>query len=316
MTRRAWLLLAGMGALRGASGRPLRGIFPIAQTPFTPAGALDVESLVRQVRFLDRGGVHGCVWPQLASEWSTLSEAERLEGAEAIVSAAKGLRPAIVIGVQAADAAAAARYAKHAAKIGADAAIALPPPMQTAPDALLEYYREVGKATDLPLFAQAVGNLSVDFLLRLWKEVPTLRYVKDEAGEPLLRVGRLREESKDELKVFTGAHGRTLLDEMARGTSGSMPAASVADLYAQVWDLWHAGKQDAAIETFGRTLLFINEVQVYGVESLKYILELRGVFKTHSVRRQGGGEAKSRFDETGKKMVAKLVEWARPWFRA
>ena len=41
---------------------------------------LDVESLVEQFRFIHRGRVHGFVWPQLASECSTLSESERMEG--------------------------------------------------------------------------------------------------------------------------------------------------------------------------------------------------------------------------------------------
>ncbi len=82
-----------------AGPKPLRGIFPIAQTPFTGSDKLDVEALVKQLRFIDRGGVHGFVWPQLASEWSSLTEAERLQGAEALLSAGRKLRPAIVIGV-------------------------------------------------------------------------------------------------------------------------------------------------------------------------------------------------------------------------
>src|ERR1035438_9166471 len=102
-------------------GKSLNGIFPIAQTPFTESDKLDVDSLVEQVRFIDRGRVHGFVWPQLASEWSTLTESERLQGAEAIMAAGRELRPAIVIGVQALDVATAVRYAKHAEKGGADA---------------------------------------------------------------------------------------------------------------------------------------------------------------------------------------------------
>ena len=42
-----------------ASGsKPLRGIFPIAQSPFTGSDKLDLDCLVEQVRFLDRGKVH------------------------------------------------------------------------------------------------------------------------------------------------------------------------------------------------------------------------------------------------------------------
>jgi 4-hydroxy-tetrahydrodipicolinate synthase len=316
LSRRSFLALTGAGVYRfnataAPSGRSLRGIFPIAQTPFAASGQLDVEVLVRQLEFIDRGGVHGLVWPQLASEWSTLSETERFEGAEALASARKRLRPAVVIGVQGPDSAAAVRYAKHAAKIGVDAVIALPPPGTSDPEAILGYYKEIGRATELPLFVQAVGDMSVDFILRMWKSVPTLKLIKDEAGEPLMRVGRLREESRDDIKVFTGNHGRTLIDEMFRGTSGSMPAASFADIYASVWDLWQAGKHKEAMDLFGKALLFVTEAQVYGIESLKYILQLRGVFKTHAVRQQ----SKVPFDDKGKQVLEQMVKFAQPYFR-
>ena len=328
-------LLTGMGAAlvqpifaSRSTGKPLRGIFPIAQTPFTSSGKLDIESLRSQVTFLDRGGVHGIVWPQLASEWSTLTEAERLEGGAALLDAGKKLRPAVVIGVQATDMAASVRIARHAAQNGADALIALPPAGVTEPQKLLDYYRDVGRATDLPLFAQAVGAVSVELLLEMYRAIPTLRYVKDEAGEPLMRIGALREKTGDQLKIFSGAHGKTLIDEMARGSSGSMPAVSFADLYAVVWDHWQAGRRREAMEAFGRALLFVTEVQVYGIESLKYILYLRGVFKTYHVRppgasgpsagllNAGGLGGRGALDDDARRLLREMVEVARPWFRA
>lgn len=331
MTRREALRMAGVGALAlnaGAapSGRPLRGIFPIAQTPFHDNGELDLETLVKQLEFIHKGGVHGYVWPQLASEWSTLTEPERRKGAEALVSAGKKLKPAIVIGVQGPDGDTAVRYAKHAQEIGADAVIALPPPGQPSPQQTLAYYKQIGTATPLPLFVQAVGNMSVDFIIEMWKQVPTLKLIKDEAGEPLMRVAGLREKSKDDIKVFTGAHGRTLIDEMFRGTSGSMPATGFADIYASVWDLWQAGKHKKAMDLFGKALLFITEVQVYGIVSLKYVLELRGVFKNHNMRRAsgaagsmlaaGGLQERAQLDEKGMQMLKQLVDFAKPHFRA
>src|SRR5712691_10074155 len=88
-----------LAAANSGRSKPLQGIFPIAQTPFTASDKLDLDSLVEELRFLDRGGVHGFVWPQNASEWTTLTEAERLAGAEAVLSSGKKLQPAIVIGV-------------------------------------------------------------------------------------------------------------------------------------------------------------------------------------------------------------------------
>jgi dihydrodipicolinate synthase/N-acetylneuraminate lyase len=268
-------LAAPGGVLRAAptSGpKPLHGIFPIALTPFTEDNQLDLEALAAEVRFIDRGRVHGFVWPQLASEWSTLTERERFEGMDVIASTGKPLRPAVVLGVQGPDVAAAVRYAKHAETLGADAIISLPPSEESDPQAVLEYYQEVGKATTLPLFVQAVGKMSVELILDIYRTVPTMRYVKDEAGDPLTHIGPLRERSADQIKVFSGAHGRKLLEEMPRGFSGTMPAASFADLYAATWDLWHEGKKEVAAAMHARTLKAVDEMLRYGSEGMKYVV--------------------------------------------
>ena len=100
-----------------------------------------------------------------------------------------------MIGVQAEEIAAAVEYARHAAKNGADALIALPPPKQTDPKVILEYYQTIGRATELPLIVQAVGTLSVDAVVEIAKAAPTVRAVKDEAGEPLVRIAEFQEKT-------------------------------------------------------------------------------------------------------------------------
>jgi len=339
--RRGFLQLLGVGALglavpgwkilaaERSGSKPLRGIFPVAQTPFTESNKLDLDALVAEVRFIDRGGVHGFVWPQMASEWMTLSEAERLEGNEAIASTGKKLRPAIVIGVQGPDTASAIKYAKHAERVGADAIISLPPSESADPRTDLEYYKAVGAATQLPLFVQAVGNMNVDLLIEMYKDIPTFRYVKDEAGAPLMTVGPLQERSSGQLKVFSGSHGRDLIDEMRRGFTGCMPAAPFADLYAQTWDLWHEGKHDEALAMHARTLLILTEMLSHGPESVKYVLYLRGVFKTYGLRTRqspgfssaaklaaGGNQAEAYLDDDGKKALRETLDYLKPYLRA
>ncbi|MGH9722805.1 MAG: dihydrodipicolinate synthase family protein [Bryobacteraceae bacterium] len=315
MRRREFMASLGASGLAfaAAGAKPLRGIFPIAQTPFTSGGKLDLDGLAAEVKFVDRGGVHGLVWPQLASEWSTLTLDERLEGAEAILATAKGLRPAIVIGVQSPEVVTAIEYARRAEKLGADAIIALPPSDNAEPKTMLEYYKLIGKSCGLPFFVQAAGNnMSVDFIVEVYKAVPTLRYVKDEAGQPLERVGPLRQKSSDELKVFSGSHGRTLIEEMRRGFEGSMPATSFADLYAQTWDLWQAGKRREAMDMHARTLFILTEMGNHGPEAMKYILHLRGVFKTYGNRRGRGAP----IDEAGKRALREALDYLKPYLKA
>ena len=245
----------------GSGPKQFRGLFPIGESPFTPEDKLDLESLAAQVNFCNRGGVHGFVWPQMASGWSTLSEPERIAGAEAILAAGKGGATTLVVGVQSktGNIQEVERYAKHAAKNGADAIVSLPTPGVSDEKALLEYYQQVGRMTDLPLFVQTQNNMSVDLVIDIYKTVPTARYLKDEAtpgGGALGRIAEIRRRTNDEMKVFAGQGVRTMITEMELGFSGHCPVVALADVYAAAFDLWHAGKHREAFDMFGRILAF------------------------------------------------------------
>ncbi len=302
-TRRVFLGSLAAACLR-AGKDPLKGIFPIVQTPFTDDDRLDTATLAKEIKFLDRCSVHGVVWPQLASEWSTLSPDERAAGAEAVVAAAKGTRVAVVLGVQAPDQQGAVKYSRLAERLQPDAIIALPPADARDLDRVLEYYRAIAEACPRPLFVQSIGDMSVEFVRKMAREIPSLRYVKDEAGHTLSRISEYRR-SAPELTIFTGAHGRTLIDEMTRGSAGSMPAAAFGDLYVKVWDAWRAGKRDEAMEAFSRVCLLVEEMQAYGLPAMKYILHLRGVFPNWRCRNKG-----DHFDKEAEQAVRQAWEFA------
>jgi hypothetical protein len=141
--------------LQTASGKPLRGLYPILETPFTQDDKLDMQALAAEVAFINRGRVNGMIWLVFASSWSTMSDAERIEGAETILAAGKGARAAIVIAVQnpAWDTATSVRYAERAAAHGADGIESMPPNngWNVSDEAILDYYKAIGAATDLPV---------------------------------------------------------------------------------------------------------------------------------------------------------------------
>ncbi len=300
--------LIGFAARRliAAGSKPLRGIFPILQTPYTGANQLDTTTLAKEVKFIDQCGGQGVVWPQLASEWTELSAEERYSGAQTILEAAKSTRCSVVLGVQGPDAEAASRYARQSEKLGPDAIIALPPRDAGNLDRVADYYRAIAKECALPLFVQTVGDMSIDFVLRLRKDIPTLRYVKDEAGHTLSRISEYQRVAPD-LVVFTGAHGRTMLDELARGSSGSMPAASFVDLYAQLWNEWNAGRREKAMEDMARISLLVNQFNAFGMPSIKYILYLRGVFPNWRCR---GKSEDPHFDAEAQRSMRETWEFA------
>jgi dihydrodipicolinate synthase/N-acetylneuraminate lyase len=236
------------------SARRLAGIFPIGFTPVNAQNQIDYEGLAAQVKFCRRGGVHGLAWPQIASGWTTLTEEERMHGAETLVSAARGGTTAIVIGVQSrtADFNETERYARQAEKLGADAIICIAPPGVTDASQLLPYYQRLGKVTALPLFAQTGGDFSVDLVVEMFNTIPTFRYVKDEAGDPLERVTEIRRRTNNQLQCFSGKGVTTMITEMERGFVGHCPFVSLADLYASAYDSYHAGRLRDAFDQFGR----------------------------------------------------------------
>ena len=295
--------------------RPYRGLFPIAATPFTPDNKLDLDCLDAEVKFCNRGGVPGLIWPQIASGWSSLTSDERFAGAESMVAAGKGGKTAIVIGVQTQgkDLQGAIAYARHAAKNGADAICSLPPDGDNA--AALEYYKAIGGATDLPLFVQTIGDMPVDLIVQMYKEIPTVKVVKDEAGDPLARVTELRAKTDGKLAVFAGKGVRQLMDEMRLGFTGFCPTMGLADVFQESWELYEAGKLRESYDMFGRIQAFSTILNAD-----RYVMVARGIFKEDTKSRptpgMGSGGVQAPLTEADKKVVRDALNtYLKPYLR-
>jgi 4-hydroxy-tetrahydrodipicolinate synthase len=279
------------GAGKGG-GKVFNGLYPILTSPFTQDNKLDLDCLNNEVTFCNKGGVPGLIWPQIASGWSTLTSAERYAGTESMVAAGKGGRTAIVIGVQTQnnDLPGAIAYAKHAAKTGADAICSLPP--SGSADDIVAYYKAIGAATDLPLFIQTIGDMSVDTVVEMFKTIPTVKVVKDEAGDPLKRVTELRAKTDNKLAVFAGKGVRNMIEEMQLGFTGFCPTVGMADIFQRAWELWQAGKPRESYDMFGRIQAFST---ITGAD--QYVMVARGIFKEDTKSRpmpgmgSGGGGA-------------------------
>ena len=266
--------------LKTPSGKPLRGLYPIMETPFTAEDKLDTSALAAEVKWLNRGRVAGMIWPAFASSWSTLSDAERIAGAEAILAAGKGGKSAIVIEVQnmAWDIPTAVRYAKHAASHGADAigAIPLNNGWNRSDQEILDYYKAIGAATDLPLIVQTRGTVSVDLMIQMFQQIPTMKATKDEVGDTLARATELMQRTDDKLAVWAagGGTGNNLWASLPLGIVGLCPTQQYAELLQQVMELYWAGKKSAAFDMFALVQTFASTIP--GASG--YMMEARGVF--------------------------------------
>jgi 4-hydroxy-tetrahydrodipicolinate synthase len=286
ISRRGLLLgtVVFLNRARAQSRKPMRGIFPIMATPFTESGGVDYEDLAREVDFLDRCGVHGMVWPQLASEYYKLSKEERLRGMEVIAKAHRGKKPALVLGVQGESKEEALEYTRHAEKVQPDALIAIPPKQAKSLADYREYYTAIARASGRPIFVQTSGGAeklepTVEFLTDLAREFPNLGYVKEEWAPIVERMIGLHKRRPAIQGIYSGGGGRGMMYEWRLRMDGTMPGSPYADLYVRVWDAWQAGDHTKAREIFSKLLLMLNcEQQVAGTRP--YIMKKRGVFKT------------------------------------
>ena len=283
------------------SGKPLRGLFPIMETPFTPSDKLDTDGLTREVDYINRGGVNGMIWPVFASSWSTLSDAERIEGAETILAANKGKKAAAAIAVQNMqwDVATSVRYAKHAASHGADAIVAIPPNngWNVTDQQVIDYYKTIGAATDLPLIVQSRGTMSVPLMLEIFRQVPTFKATKDEVGDPLERISKLIQGTGNKLAVFAagGGTGDELMEELPLGFMGLCPTPQYADFLQRAQELYWAGKKREAFDMWARVQGFAGILgSRQSMVMSQYIMVARGVFHEDTKFRQQPMEPESR----------------------
>ena len=296
----------------------MRGAFIIAATPFqdAPGKPVDFEDLAGEVDFLDRSGVQGMVWPQMASEYSSLTKDERMQGMEVLAKASKGKKPALVLGVQAPNQKEMLEYAAHAEKLGPDAVIAMPPTEAKSQDEYRSYYAALCKVAKRPVFIQTTGGAkdleepSVEMIVELAREHPNFGYVKEEAKPVIERLTALAKHRPDPIKtVFSGAAGKGWTYEMRLGFDGTMPGAMFADVYALLWELHEKGDDVKLREVFSKLLLMVNlDQQIPGVRN--YTFKKRGIFKTSISRR-----ADYTWTEAQMAEIDWNLEGLKPYFR-
>jgi dihydrodipicolinate synthase/N-acetylneuraminate lyase len=293
-----------------------RGVFTIPCTPFDDTGALDLGSLRSEVAFCVEAGAHGIVAPVAASEAWTLTDEERRTVAEVLVETVAGRIP-VVVGVSAGSAEASIAFARHAAAIGADAIIALPPsgpPASLA--AVYAAFQRLSDAVDLPVFVQNIDppfgtRLPPEFVARLVRELPNVSWIKEETMPPGHAISAEIGLAGDALHgVMGGLAGRYLLDEFRRGACGTMPACEATDVHVLVWEALAAGDERRARDLFNRLLpLLTFEARTLGV--CKAVLKRRGVIASDYMRQHAGNP----LDDLDRRELDAILDDLRDLFR-
>ena len=273
--------------------RPYSGVFPIAPTPFTEAGDLDLDGQRRVLDCMIDQGVDGICILANYSEQFLLTDAERDTLTELCLGHVAGRVPVIVTTSHFSTRIAAER-ARKAAAAGAQMLMLMPPYHGTGLRAdetgMIEHFARVAEAAGIPIMVQDAPlsgvPLPVPFLVRLAREVPLVRYVKIAVPGAAAKLRGLIEAGGGAIEgPFDGEESITLMADLDAGATGTMSSALLPDLIKPVVEHHRAGRRAEAAAAYARILPLINyENRQCGLRAAKTVMAEGGVIASDAVR--------------------------------
>ena len=164
--------------------KPHAGVVPVAPTPFTDAGELDLDGQRRVLDCMIDQGVDGICILANYSEQFLLSDAERDALVELCLAHVAG-RVLVIVTCSHFSTRIAAERARKAKAAGAAMLMLMPPyhgaALRADESGMLQHFAKIGEV-GVPIMVQDAPlsgvQLSVPFLVRLAREVPEVRYFK------------------------------------------------------------------------------------------------------------------------------------------
>lgn len=275
------------------SAFPVAGIYPIAPTPFTEGGDLDLDGMRRVLDCMIDQGVDAICILANYSEQFALSDTERDELLDVSMKHVAGRIPVIVTCNHFSTRLAMAR-ARRAAKAGAQMLMLMPPyhgaTLRTDEKGTFEHFARVAEAAGIPIIVQDAPmsgvTLSVEFLARMARELPLVRYFKIETLGTAGKLRALIEAGGDAIAgPYDGEESITLMADLDAGATATMSSALLPDLIRPVVTLYRDGRRAEASAAYARILPLINfENRQCGLRATKVAMKEGGVIRSEAVR--------------------------------
>ncbi len=231
-----------------------RGVMPACLTPFKDDMSIDeaaYRSHLSDIASVD--GVAAICANGHAGEVSSLTFDEQRRVA-AVTKEVLGDKIPTIIGVFTNSSMEAARIARMAQDEGADALLVFPPDIlglegNMRPASIIEHFRHVTEASDLPIIAFQLPLASrlaypLDTLLELCNRYPTIRAIKDQYGDGKVHERHIRELGAlgNPVSVLT-THSTWLLGSLALGSQGILSGAGsvIANLQVALFQAIQSG---------------------------------------------------------------------------
>ncbi len=275
------------------ASKPHSGVFPIAPTPFTDSGALDLDGQRRVLDCMVDQGVDGICILANYSEQFALSDAERETLLDLCMEHVAGRVPVIVTASHYATRIVVER-SRRAAAAGASMLMLMPPYHGTAlradDDGVMEHFASVAEAVPIPIMVQDAPlsgvTLSVELLARMAREIPTVSYFKIEMPGTAAKLRALLQAAGSAVEgPFDGEESITLMADLDAGATGTMPSAMIPDLIRPVVVSHLEGDRAGAANAYARILPLINyENRQCNLRATKAVMHAGGVIASDAVR--------------------------------
>ena len=255
-----------------------RGVYPALITPMTAGGELNEAALREVIEFNIQAGVHGFWVAGGTGESVLLEDEENMRIAEIASDQSRG-RIENIMHVGAATTARAVKLAEHAAKSGVEAICCVPPFFYRQSDeAIVEHYKAVGAAANLPLFVynlpQATGvEITPEMMQKIQDGVPQLKGLKHSA----VTFANVRAFSNMGLQCLVG-NAMLMLPALTIGASGCVdgPPNVAPELWVEIWNAYNDGdihRAEAAQEKASQVTDLVRSIGLHA--STKAILSER-----------------------------------------
>ena len=230
------------------------GIYPAIATPMLKNGSLNEEAFRSVMEFNINAGVGGFWVAGGNGESVLLSDEENMKIAEIAVSQNKG-RVNNIMHVGAPTTARAVALAEHAAKVGVEA--------------IVEHYRVVAAAANLPFFVYNLPNstgveITVNLMKKIQEVVPQLVGLKHSS----VNFMTIREWSDMKLKCFIGS-SMLMLPALTIGAVGCIdgPPCAAPELWVDIWKAWQGKNITVAMTAQEKATRFTMIMREAGVHS-------------------------------------------------
>ena len=258
----------------------ISGSIPALVTPFSN-GELDIDTLKRLVEWQIAEGSNGLVPVGTTGESPTLSHEEHERVVEEVVKAAAGRVP-VIAGAGSNNTAEGIRLIRHAAAVGADAALVVTPYYNKPTQAgLIAHFRAMHDAAEIPIIiynipGRSVVDMSPETMGELAK-LPRIIGVKDATGD-ITRVSRQRETCGKDFIQLSGEDASALGFNAHGGVGCISVTANVAPrLCAEFQAAMRAGDYAKALDYQDRLMPLHRAIFLEpGLVGAKYGLSLLG----------------------------------------